>query len=57
MDDGTKARIIETLTNILIKLSDAAGRSTLNPKITDYINMAISALNELLSFLSGGGII
>lgn len=36
-DDRTKARLLETLTNILIKLSDEAGRSTLNLKITDYI--------------------
>lgn len=56
MDDAERERIRQALINAAIKLSEAAGRSTLNPKITEYIDAVIEMINELLSQWGGGGI-
>ena len=57
MDDVAKERIRQALINAALKLSEVAGRSTLNPKIAEYIDMVIERINELLPQLGGSGIL
>lgn len=57
MDDVAKERIRQALINAALKLSEVAGRSTLNPQIAIYIDMVIERINELLPQLGGSGIL
>lgn len=56
MDDKDEERVRQAIINAVIKLTEVAGRSTLNPKIAEQIDRLIALLNEYLGLWGGAGL-
>lgn len=56
MDDVESEHIKQSLINTAVRLSELAGRSTLNPRVAEYIDALIEMIDELSSRWGGGGI-